>query len=227
MTVGFRIVRDVTRTSKPLIQAFAEIPTPLISDNMNRMFAGGAGVRPIHKPNGPGGTMCGPALTVRTRAGDNLMVHKAIDMAEAGDVIVVEAGGDVTNAIIGEIMTRYGASRGVAGFVIDGAVRDAGAIAAGTLPVYARGVTHRGPYKDGPGEINVPIAIDGMVIQPGDIVVGDEDGVVSVPRDEAAKILELARAQVQAEARTMKAIAEGTLDRSWVDQRLAERGCKS
>jgi regulator of RNase E activity RraA len=222
MTVGFRIVRDMTRASKPLIQAFAEIPTPLISDNMNRMFAGGAGVRPIHKQ----GTMCGPALTVRTRAGDNLMVHKAIDMAEPGDVIVVEAGGAMTNAIIGEIMTRYGASRGVAGFVIDGAVRDAGAIAAGTLPVYARGVTHRGPYKDGPGEINVAIAIDGMVIQPGDIVVGDEDGVVAVPLGEAAKILELARAQVRAEARTMKAIADGTLDRSWVDQRLAERGCK-
>ena len=221
MTVGFRIVRDVTRAPKPLIQAFAEIPTPLISDNMNRMFAGGAGVRPIHKA----GTMCGPALTVRTRAGDNLMVHKAIDIAEAGDVIVVEAGGDVTNAIIGEIMTRYAASRGVAGFVIDGAVRDAGAIAAGTLPVYARGVTHRGPYKDGPGEINVAIAIDGMVIQPGDIVVGDEDGVVCVPRGEAATILERARVQLQAEATTMKAIAAGTLDRSWVDQRLKERGC--
>lgn len=222
MSVGFRIVRDVTRAARPLIQAFAEIPTPLISDNMNRMFAGGAGLRPIHTR----GTMCGPALTVHTRPGDNLMIHKAIDMAEKGDVIVVEAGGDVTSALIGEIMVRIAEKKGVAGFVIDGAVRDAGALARNIIPVYARGVTHRGPYKDGPGEINVAIAIDGMVIQPGDIVAGDEDGVVRVPKDEATKVLDLARAQLQAEAKTMKAIAEGTLDRNWVDQRLAERGCK-
>ena len=222
MTVGFRIVSGVTRAPKAMIQAFAEIPTPLISDNMNRMFGGGAGLRPIHTK----GTMCGPALTVHTRPGDNLMIHKALDMAEKGDVIVVEAGGDVTSAVIGEIMVRIAEKKGVAGFVIDGAVRDAGALAKNIIPVYARGVTHRGPYKDGPGEINVPVALDGMVIHPGDIVVGDEDGVVAVPTAEAAKILDLARAQVQAEAKTMKAIADGTLDRSWVDQRLAERGCK-
>lgn len=222
MTVGFRIVREIARAPKALIQAFAEIPTPLISDNMNRMFAGGPGLRPIHRE----GSMCGPALTVRTRPGDNLMVHKALDMAEKGDVIVVEAGGDVTSAIIGEIMVRIAEKKGVAGIVIDGAVRDAGALARNIIPVYARGVTHRGPYKDGPGEIGVPVAIDGMVIAPGDIVVGDEDGIVAVPQAEAAEILELARKQVQAEARTMKQIAEGTLDRSWVDARLKERGCQ-
>lgn len=222
MTVGFRIVREIARAPKAMIQAFAEIPTPLISDNMNRMFAGGAGLRPIHRE----GSMCGPALTVRTRPGDNLMVHKALDMAEKGDVIVVEAGGDVTSAIIGEIMVRIAEKKGVAGIVIDGAVRDAGALARNIIPVYARGVTHRGPYKDGPGEIGVPVAIDGMVIAPGDIVVGDEDGIVAVPQAEAAEILELAKKQVHAEARTMKQIAEGTLDRSWVDARLKERGCQ-
>jgi len=222
MSVGFRIVRNVTKAPKALVEAFARIPTPLISDNMNRMFAGGAGIRPIHREGG----MCGPALTVHTRPGDNLVIHKALDMAEKGDVIVVDAGGDVTSAVIGEIMVRIAEKRGVAGFVVDGAVRDAGALARNIVPVYARGVTHRGPYKDGPGEINVPVAVDGMVIQPGDIVVGDEDGVVAVPRDGAEAILALARAQVEAEAKTMKAIADGTLDRSWVDERLKERGCK-
>lgn len=222
MSVGFRIISDFARAPKALVKAFAAIPTPLISDNMNRMFAGGAGLRPVHTK----GVMCGPALTVRTRPGDNLVIHKALDMAEPGDVIVVDAGGDVTSAVIGEIMVRIAEKKGVAGFAIDGAVRDAGALAKNIIPVYARGVTHRGPYKDGPGEIGVPAAIDGMVIHPGDIVVGDEDGVVAVPKAEAEAILALARAQVEAEAKTMKAIADGTLDRRWVDQRLAERGCK-
>ena len=125
--------------------------------------------------------MAGPALTVKTRPGDNLMLHKALDLAEPGDVIVVDAGGDLTNAIIGEIMSGYAASRGLGGIVINGAIRDAGALRRASFPVYAAGVTHRGPYKDGPGEINVPIAIDGMVIEPGDLIVGDEDGVLVRP----------------------------------------------
>ncbi len=108
------------------------------------------------------------------------MIHKAIALAQPGDVIVVDGGGDLTNALIGEIMVSYAATRGIAGFVIDGAIRDVDMIRAGTFPVYAAGVTHRGPYKDGPGEINVPIAIDGMVIQPGDLIVGDADGVLCV-----------------------------------------------
>lgn len=131
-------------------------------------------------------------------------------------MIVVEAGGDVTNAVIGEIMVRIAEKKGVAGFVIDGAVRDAGALARASSRSHARGVTHRGPYKDGPGEINVPVALDSMVIHPGDIVVGDEDaGWSRCPRPRRRRSGCGAR-QVQAEARTMKAIADGTLDRSQV-----------
>ena len=196
------------------------IPTPILSDNMARMFAGGAALRPYHR----GGAMIGPALTVRTRPGDNLMVHKAIDLAQPGDVIVVDAGGDLTNAIIGEIMTTLAEKRGVAGFVIDGAVRDVDAIAASDFPVYARGVTHRGPYKDGPGEINVTIALGGQTIAPGDIVVGDGDGVLAVPAAAAAEVARLARAQMDREAATLKAIAQGTLDRTWVDETLRGKG---
>jgi RraA family protein len=170
--------------------------------------------------------MIGSALTVRTRPGDNLMVHKAIDLAEPGEVIVVDAGGDLTNAIIGEIMTTLAQSRGVAGFVIDGAVRDVDALAASDFPVYARGVTHRGPYKDGPGEINVAVTVGGQVVAPGDIVVGDGDGVLAVPRSEAAQVASLARAQMEREAATLKAIAEGRLDRAWVDETLRSRGLR-
>ena len=209
------------RPSKELVEKFRTIPTAIVSDNMHRIFAGGTGLRPFHGD----AVLCGSALTVRTRPGDNLMVHKALDIARPGDVIVVDASGDLTNAIIGEIMLNYAITRGVAGFVIDGAVRDSGAIAKSGLPVYARGVTHRGPYKDGPGEINVPIAIDGMVIAPGDLILGDSDGVLSVPMDEAEAIYARACAKLEAETKQMSAIAAGTNDRSWVDATLRKLGC--
>ena len=125
------------------------------------------------------------------------MVHKAIDLAAPGDVIVVDAGGDLDQAIIGEIMSSWAAKRGVAGFVIDGAIRDAAALSQGDFPVYARGVTHRGPYKDGPGEINVPVSIGGMVVQPGDIIIGDADGLLAIPQADAEASSPAPRAQKQ------------------------------
>lgn len=222
MTAGFRIVRDYPRPQQGLVDAFVGVPTANVSDNMHRMFAGGPALRPFHR----GGKLAGVALTVRTRPGDNLMVHKALDMAGPGDVIVVDAGGDMTNAIIGEIMLEYAKSRGVAGFVIDGAMRDAAAMADCDLPVYARGATHRGPYKDGPGEINVPVSIGGMVVAPGDIVVGDEDGMLAVPLAEAEQVLAAARAQQAREADILRGIPEGRLDRSWIDRALADKGCE-
>ena len=116
-------------------------------------------------------------------------------------MIVVDAGGDLTNALIGEIMSTYARARGIAGMVIDGAIRDADEIRASDFPVYAAGVTHRGPYKDGPGEINVPIAIDGMVIEPGDLILGDGDGILCVPFDATAAVLAAAQEKQKLEAR--------------------------
>ena len=209
------------RPSRALVAALAEMVTPHLSDNMSRLCGAAAGVRPLHR----GGKLAGPALTVRVTPGDNLMVHKAIDIAEPGDVIVVDAAGALEQAIIGEIMASWAAKRGVAGFVIDGAIRDFGALSAGTFPVYARGVTHRGPYKNGPGEINVPVSIGGMVVQPGDIVVGDEDGVLAVPQADAEAVLAAAREQRRKEETTLRAIAAGSIDRRWVDEALRARGC--
>jgi regulator of RNase E activity RraA len=152
-------------------------------------------------------------------------VHKAIDTAARGDVIVVDAGGEVTYAIIGDIMSSLAEKRGVAGFVIYGAIRDSAEIGARRFPVYACGVTHRGPYKNGPGEINAPVALGGMVVHPGDIIVGDADGVVALPLAHAGEILALAQAQFAKETVTLKAIAAGKVDRGWVDELLRQRGC--
>ena len=110
--------------------------------------------------------------------------------------------------------------------VIYGAIRDSAEIGARRFPVYACGVTHRGPYKNGPGEINTPISLDGMVVHPGDIVVGDADGVVAVPLAHAEEVLALARAQLAKETATLNAIAKGNADRRWVDELLKKQGCE-
>ena len=212
------------RTVGPEVVArFRELPVANVSDSMSRMTAGGPRLRPMH---GTGGVLAGPALTVKTRPGDNLMVHKAIGLAEPGDVIVVDAGGDLTNAIIGELMIGQMVKRGLGGIVINGAIRDSAAIRAGNYPVFAAGVTHRGPYKDGPGEINVPVAIDGMVIAPGDLVIGDDDGLLCVPYDQVEQVHAAAAAKHAAETKQMAAIEAGANDTSWVDASLKRLGCE-
>jgi RraA family protein len=218
--IGFRILPAPKRAPAALIKQFRSVVVAHLSDCMNRL-PGGDGLDPMHK----GGHMLGQAITVRVPPGDNLMVHKAIDMAGPGDVIVVAAGGDLSQAIIGEIMTTLAAKRGIEGIIIDGAIRDSGAIAANKFPVYARGVTHRGPYKNGPGEINVPISVGGMVVCPGDIIVGDEDGVVAVPVDIAPIVLKAARAKAKDEDAQLAAIRKGKADRAWVDATLKAKGC--
>lgn len=132
-------------------------------------------------------------------------------------MLLVDAGGDLANAVIGGILTFYAAKIGLAGVVVDGALRDVAEIRSRDFPVYARGVTHRGPYKDGPGEINVPIQVGGMVVNPGDIVVGDQDGLLAIPPEDAAELIIKARGVLEAEARTIQAMEEGRWDRSFID----------
>lgn len=224
MSLGFRILPRARKVDPETVTRFAALPVATVSDSMNRLSAGGARLRPLH---GGGAVLAGPALTVRTRPGDNLMIHKALLMIEPGDVLVVDAGGDLSNALVGELMLSYARQKGAAGVVIDGAVRDSGWIRDNTFPVYAAGVTHRGPYKDGPGEINVPVALDGMVIQPGDLVIGDDDGLLVVPFGETEPVYAAASAKHAGEARTLAATEAGQLDpKSWVDEALARLGCK-
>ncbi len=220
-TFGFRILPSPPRAAAHLLRAFATLPTSNISDNMLRHYGTAARLRPFHRE----GKLVGTAFTVKTRPGDNLLTHKAIDMAAPGDVILVDAGGALDHAIIGEIMSSHARKRGIAGMIIDGAIRDLDAISAGDFPVYACGVTHRGPYKDGPGEINVTVSIAGMIVNPGDIIVGDADGVVAIPQADAERIIALTVAQKEKEEAALAAIARGDIDRSWVDKLLLDKGC--
>ena len=223
MSIGFRIARRRHRVDVAIVNKYREIPVASVSDSMSRMFAAGPRLRPMHA----GGVLAGAALTVRVRPGDNLMIHKSLMLAEPGDVIVVDGGGDLTNALIGELMISYAKIVGVAGVVIDGAIRDSAWVRKNSFPVFAAGVTHRGPYKDGPGEINVPIAIDGMVVNPGDLIIGDDDGLLCVPYEETEKVYVDAKNKMAAEAKIIADLAAGKLgSKQWVDDALARLGCE-
>jgi RraA family protein len=169
--------------------------------------------------------LCGPAVTVRVRPGDNLMIHVAMQLAQPGDVIVIDGAGDLTQALIGGLMRTSAIARGIAGFVVDGAVRDIAEWAEGGIAVYARGHTHRGPSKDGPGEINVPVACAGMSIAPGDLVLGDADGVVCVPASRAAELLPQVRAHAAREEKIRAGNRTGTPDLERFNALLRQKGC--
>jgi RraA family protein len=220
---GLQILKRERQVPSHLVEAFKGLPVANISDCMARMTAGGPRLRPMHKS----GYLAGPALTVKARPGDNLMIHKALTMAQPGDVIVVDAGGDLTNALFGEIMMAIAIKNGVVGVVLNGAVRDSEEIGEGHFPIYAAGVTHRGPYKDGPGEINVPIAMDGMLIRPGDLVLGDADGLLCVPYEDAETLLAATHKKMEQEKQMMADIAAGRLDTAWIDATLKRIGCNT
>lgn len=209
---GWRRYPSAPSADPALLDALRGIATSLLSDNMARV-SGTVGLSPFHHPK----PMAGTAVTVRTRGGDNLAIHRAFDFCRPGDVLVIDGGGELSQALMGEIMASFAESLGVQGLVIDGAIRDVGAIRARNFPVYARGVTHRGPHKNGPGEINVPVVVGGMVVHPGDIVVGDEDGVLAISPPDVSAVLEAAQRQGEKEAASLRAIAEGRFDRAWVE----------
>ena len=219
--VGLRIKKNINRPPKELIEGFAGLPVANIADMMNRMFCLDAKIRPMNAS-----PLCGPAFTISTRPGDNLLLHKALDMAQPGDVLVVAAQGDLTNSIMGELMALWAIKRGLGGFIFDGAIRDIGTLKNMGMPIYASGITPAGPYKDGPGEINFAVSCGGVVINPGDILVGDEDGVVVIKPEDAPELLKKAQAKNLAEQKTMEEIENMAWDRTWIDKPLAERGCE-
>ena len=216
---GFRVLPMPARISAEIISAYEKVVTPHISDSMQRL-CGVIGLQRYHRSK----KLVGRAITAKVRPGDNMMIHKAIDIAEPGDVIVVDGGGDVTQALVGELMQIHAQVRGVAGFVIDGAVRDIAAFYAADFPCYARGNTHRGPFKEGPGEVNVPVAIGGLVISAGDLIVGDEDGLVAIQPDLLSDVLAKAHDQAKREEQRKIAIRAGQDKRGWIDERLKALG---
>ncbi len=219
---GFRIRRSVERPDPELIAGFGAFDTPAISDRMNRLYTMSPGIRNL---TAEGLRVVGPACTVKVYPGDNLMVHKALDIAKPGDVVVVDTSASTMTAVLGDLVSTKARHRGLAGFVVDGLIRDLPAIRAlGDFPVFARGVTPTGPLHRGPGEINHPICAGGIVVEPGDIIVGDEIGVVVVPQEIARELLERLEAAAAKESDYANAVAQGDFSNDWVDALLESSG---
>jgi RraA family protein len=218
---GYRINPCEDPLHDDVIAFFRDVPAACVADCMGRSV-GTIGLHAYH--GNPRIRLCGSAVTVRVRPGDNLMIHKAMLMAHPGDVIAVDGAGSVSQALVGELMRTTAITRRLGGFVIDGAVRDVADWADGRVPVYARGHTPRGPSKDGPGEINVPIACAGLTIYPGDLLVGDGDGVVAIPRGELAELRDRVAAHLQREAEIRSNNAREGGDSARIDRLLRQKG---
>lgn len=160
-----------------LLVRLGTLPVANVGDALERIGAVDSGIRPMW----PGSRLVARAYTVLTRSGDNLVIHEALDRAAPGEVIVVNGFSDISRALVGELIAGRAKMNGLAGFVVDGAIRDVDAIEELGVAVFARAVTPAGPYKLGPGRHQVPVAIGGQCVRPGDVVVGDADGVVVIP----------------------------------------------
>ena len=219
---GFRIRTEFERPDPATIRGLGVFDTPEISDLMNRLYTM---VPQVHNVTHPHLKILGPACTVKVYPGDNLMVHKSLDIAKPGDVVVIDSSASSLTAVLGDLISTKARHRGIAGFVVDGLVRDIEAIRSlGDFPVFARGVTPIGPLHRGPGEINFPISAGGIVVNPGDIVVGDGNGVVVVRREVADDLLQRLTAKKAAEADYTAAVARGDFSNAWVDSALAAGG---
>ena len=207
MPIGFRAFLEIERPDPELVEAYREIPSSNIGDCVRRMNCMFGGIRSYNRRS-----IVGPAFTVKVPAGDNLVAQMALDYAQPGDVIVIDGAGYADRALVGGMMLAYAEERGLAGFVVNGAVRDLDDIEASPLPVFALAATPLGPYREGPGEINVPVVCGGQVVMPGDILVGDSDGIVVIPRRDAADLLSAVRKNLSMEQDEMRRMKEGTYE---------------
>jgi 4-hydroxy-4-methyl-2-oxoglutarate aldolase len=212
--------RDFERVSPDVVGQAAKYQAAILAD-----VAGRRGTMDRIAPLSPDMRLAGPALTIEVRAGDNLMIHAAIAMAKPGDVLVIDGKGDTSCALMGALMINACKVLGLGGIVIDGAVRDTDELRELGFPVFAVGANPNGPTKFIPGRINWPISAGGLSVSPGDLVVGDADGVVVVEREKAASLLPLAAKKVADEAKRMDDIrARRALKPGWLDASLRAAG---
>ena len=215
------VVRDFERVSPEIVKKASAFAASILADVAGRRGALSGRIAPLS----PSSRFAGAALTVEVRPGDNLMIHAALAIAKPGDVIVVDGKGDLSSALMGEIMTHQCVAMGVVAVVLDGAARDADAIREIGFPMYAAGLNPNGPTKFVPGRINHPISIGGVSVSPGDLVVGDGDGVVVVERAKAESLLALAADKVASETKRINEIKSGkALIPAWLDPALRAAG---
>jgi RraA family protein len=219
---GFRIKRSVVRPPSEEIARLSKFPTPDISDLMNRLYTMDPGIKNVINDE----KVFAPACTVKVFPGDNLMVHKALDIAQPGDVIVVDAGGSFLNGVLGDLVSTKARHRGIVAFIIDGLLRDIDGVQEVGMPVFARGVTPIGPLHRGPGEVNFPVSCGGIVVRPGDVICADANGIAVVPQEFLGELLARLEKQQQVMHDYLQAVKRGEFSNQWVDNMLDDLHCQ-
>ncbi len=222
---GFRVKLSYPSVEAGLLDELRAFEVPDISDTLNRLYAIDSS---IVCQNAQATTLCGSVCTVRVFPGDNLMVHKVLDVARPGDVVVVDAHGERSmNAVLGDLICTKAKHRGIAGFIVDGLVRDMPGIDELDFPVFARGTTAVGPLHRGPGEINFPVCCGGVVVNPGDVIKADASGIVVVPRDHLSDVIDRLGTQKERQQSYLDSVRRGEFSNEWVDQLLTQQDCES
>lgn len=215
------LIRDIQRVDAATVREAAKYPSSILADVAGRRGALSGRIAPL----APSMRFAGPAITVEVRPGDNLMIHAAMAIAQPGDVLVIDGKGDLSSALMGEIMSQQCVALGVVGVVIDGAVRDSEAIRELGFPMFAAGLNPNGPTKSVSGRLNHPISIAGVSVNPGDLIVGDADGVTVIERHKAAALMPLAADKVAAETKRIADIkSRKALRPVWLDGALRAAG---
>ena len=218
--IGFRYIEDIERANPEIVQKAHNYAAANLSDGMNKFYTMDYGIKQMY--DSP--KMVGSAVTVKVRSGDNLMLHKALGLIKPGDVLVVETQGGNNYAVSGELMGRCMKELGLAGMVVDGTVRDLDECKKLGLAIFARGTVCGAGDKMGPGEVNFPISCGGVVIMPGDIIVGDKDGVVVIPKDDAIDVFLAADKKLASEKKRHEEIDRGIYVKPDVEQNMLKNG---
>jgi len=218
---GFRVKRQFERPPADIIKGYEAFDAADISDITNRMFTMRSEIRNLTNEK----SLVGPALTVKLFPGDNLMLHKALDLASPGDVVVVDTSESRRNAVFGDMIANKAKHVGIRGFIIDGLIRDLDGVKETGIPVYARGVTAFGPLHRGPGELNYAVSCGGIVVNPGDIISADQTGITVVRKEFAAVILEDLNDQKAGMENYIANVKRGVFSNSWVDEQLHSDSC--
>ncbi|ANN65870.1 RraA family protein [Bordetella bronchialis] len=211
---------DFDRPSPALLERAREFQPAILCDVAGRRGTMHARIRAL----APAMKLCGPAFTVEVRPGDNLMLHVALAIARPGDVLVVDGKADQTCALFGELMATQAIAAGLGGLVVDAAVRDLDVLARAPFPIFSAGANPCGPTKGLPGKLSIPVSVGGVSVSPGDLVIGDADGVVVIPRADVETVLDAAEEKVAAEDRRVREIAAGVLISPWLDDALRQAG---
>jgi len=216
------IVRRIPRAEADVVRTLGELGVATVHEAQARTGL----LRPYMRPIYPTAKVAGTAITVSCQPGDNLMIHAALELCQAGDVLVVTTTSESTDGMFGELLAVSARARGVAGLVIEAGVRDVADLTAMNFPVWARAISAQGTVKATPGSVNVPVVCAGAIVRPGDVMVGDVDGVVVVPRQAAAEIARLGTDRVAKEQKTRERLRNGELGLDFYGFRakLAELG---